>query len=129
MNRSHVAVAVVSFIASLGAQFVMTPGVALAVAPAGVAEVVRARRFEVVDAAGKVRAVLSLLPDGAPALWLNDAAGKRDLAMLYVTSEGRSGLRFDDAARKLRASMSLDVDGSPSMELRDESGKVMWRAP
>ena len=41
-----------------------------------VAEVVKARRFEMVDAAGNRRATLNLAPDGSPGLALGNARGR-----------------------------------------------------
>ncbi len=72
--------------------------------PLAVAEVVKARSFEMVDAARKPRVVLAV-PDGSPGLGLYDAAGKRR-AHLSMLPDGRSGLTLHDAA-----------------------GKVIWKAP
>jgi hypothetical protein len=68
-------------------------------------QVVRATRFEAVDAAGKVRALLSVPPDRSPSLELFDAAGKA------------------------RASLSLDPEDRPGVMLLDAAGKVIWKAP
>jgi hypothetical protein len=64
-----------------------------------VAEVVKARRLEMVDAAGNRRAVLSVLPDGNMALLLSDAAGN------------------------LRATLNLAPDGSPGLALGNARGR------
>ena len=83
-----------------------------------VPDLVNARRFELVDAAGKVRAVLGLEPDGSPTLDLFDPAG-RMRAFLKLGPDGSPGLALCDAAQKLRARMVLPSDGRPSLELRD----------
>lgn len=94
-----------------------------------VADVVKAKRFEVVDAAGKVQAVFGLGTDGTVgvALVLYDAAGKirATLAMLY----GNPVLGLHDAAGKMRATMIVAPDGNPALVLHDAAGKVIWEAP
>jgi hypothetical protein len=105
-----------------------------------VAEVVRARRFEVVDAGGKMRALLTLrdgnpslmfsdaagevrvhltLLDGNPSLSFSDAAGKSRVELSVF--EGHPHLVFYDAAGKVRADLSV-FDGNPSLELSDKAG-------
>jgi len=98
------------------------PQSAAAQAPA-VPDVVRARRFEVVDAAGKPRAVLRVYSDGSPGLAFSDAAGKAR-AVLGVFSDGSPGLSFSDAAGKARAVLGVLHDGGPSLAFRDAAGKV-----
>ena len=118
-----------------------------------VPDVVRARRFEVVDAAGKERALLAVYPDGNLGLMLFDAARKLR-ALLALHPEGDPGLMlFDaagkvrgvlavrpgggrgpglvllDAAGKVRAGLGVDPDGNGSFKLFDKDGKVMWQAP
>ena len=116
-----------------------------------VPDVLRAGRFEVVDAAGKVRASLGLgtdgtpllavydaagkaragmimLPDGSPALFLYDAAGKARAGVM-VLPDGSPALGLRDAAGKRRAVMMVDRDGSPALDLRDAEEKVIWKAP
>jgi len=67
--------------------------------------VVRATRFEAVDAEGKVRALLSVPPDRSPSLELFDTAGKA------------------------RASLGVLPDGTPGLDVLNKAGKVMWEAP
>jgi hypothetical protein len=51
--------------------------------------VVTAGRFRMVDAAGKVRAELTMSADGAPALYFFDTAGRNRLVLgLYSPAEG-----------------------------------------
>ena len=116
-----------------------------------VAEVVRARRFEMVDAAGKARAVLSVLPDGRTGLLLVDAGGKgrvilrlhsdgtpvlalydaagKERASLSLLPDGSPALGFHDAAGKTRAALSVRPDGTSTLVLADAAGKVIWKAP
>ena len=107
MNRSHISVAVVSFVASLAVQFVMTPRVALAAdGGGGVSEVVRARRFEVVDAKGRTRAMLGMTPGGTLKLTLDDEGGTTRARLVLGTDEN-PWLMLDDAKGKTRASLTL----------------------
>lgn len=117
-----------------------------------VADVVRARGFAMVDAAGKTRAVLGVLPDGSPGLVLydaaetpraalgahsdgssglvlNDAAGKTR-AVLSVRPDGRRpGLVLYDAAETPRAALGVSSDGTAVLGLYDGAGKLIWKAP
>lgn len=87
----------------------------------GVAEVVKARRFEVVDAAGKVRARLSVGPTG-PSLDLYDGSGN-ERASLFAVPDGSPGLDLHDAAGKARAGLAVFSDGRPFLGLSDAAGK------
>ena len=60
-----------------------------------VPEVLQAQRFEVVDAAGVVRAQLSLLEGGRPSLTLMDAAGK-PRAWMFLNADGQPRLILTD---------------------------------
>jgi len=80
------------------------------------AEAVRARRFEVVDAAGKVRAGLNVAEDGQPRLGLHDAA-QQPRAVLGATS-----LETVKAAKAIMRPES-------SLVLFDKDGNVMWKTP
>ena len=66
-------------------------------------EVIRAKKFAVVDKDGKPRAFLSLAPSGEPSLALFDQNGKT------------------------RAALGL-VEGEPHLGLLDQNGKVIWKA-
>ena len=107
-------------------------------------EVVRAQRFEVVDARGrtrvaldvdvamgtpgltlddeqgKMRAMLSLLPDGTPDLVLCDEKGKTR-ATLGLARDGEPAVTFFDDKGKERAMLSVGSDGSPGLGLSDEN--------
>ena len=86
------------------------------------ADVVRARRFEVVDAAGVVRADLAVT-SAAPRLWLYDAAGKRR-ARVGMGADGSPGLWLSDATGRLRGVLGVDPYGSPVLALYDAAGKA-----
>ena len=83
---------------------VWRPATVAAQTPA-VPAVVRARRFELVDAAGKTRAGLSVNSDGSPNMALFDATGN------------------------MRAGLFVLPEKSPHLLLRDAAGKVIWEAP
>ncbi len=68
-------------------------------------EVLRARRLEVVDTAGRVRAALGMASDGSSALGLWDATGR------------------------VRIAIVVDPDGSPGLSLHDAAGRALFRAP
>lgn len=68
-------------------------------------EVLRARRIEVVDAAGRTRISLGTAPDGTSWLGLQDAAGE------------------------IRAGLAVFPDGSPRLTLWDAAERVLFRAP
>jgi len=87
-----------------------------------VAQVVRAQRFEVVDAEGRVRVLLSMGPDGqVPSLTLHDEKG--DIrACLWTHPDGSTSLTLCDEKGATRASLSTHTDGSPILMLHDEKG-------
>jgi len=89
-------------------------------AEAAGADQVRAQRFEVVDAAGRLRA-LPGVTDG-PGLTLYDAAGK-ERAALVVFPGGSPGLSLFDAAGRARAMLWTNPDGTPGLTLYDAAGK------
>jgi len=85
------------------------------------AKVVRAERFEVVDAKGEVPAVLAVREDGTPYLALFDA-DEEVRAILAVLPSATPDLYLCDADGKPRASLAVWEDG-PSLRLRDAKGK------
>jgi len=115
-------------------------------------QVVRAQRFELVDAQGRVRIDLgmgvdgstpcvrlldgqdqprirlSLRPDGGPILGLGDEKGQ-PRAVLRVTADGSSILGLFDDKGKGGAGLAVLSDGRASLGLSDDKGKVIWRAP
>ncbi len=72
---------------------------------AGPTEVIQARRFELVDKKGEVRAVLGALGNGSPHLVLHDATGR------------------------MRAAVALSKSGTPRIMLFDEIGERIFEEP
>jgi hypothetical protein len=68
-------------------------------------EVLRARRIEVVDTAGRLRIALGVASDGSP------------------------GLGFWDTTGRVRIALVVDPDGSPGLSLHDAAGRALFRAP
>ena len=93
-------------------------GQAKATAP----KVVRAQRFELVDAQGRPRAMLGLGPDGSPALELTDEKRQVRAALSLAPAGGQPTLVLYDDNRKGRAALALTADGQPMLGLRDEKG-------
>ena len=85
-----------------------------------VAKVVRAERFEVVDAEGRVRAGLGLPAPPAAANLPRAPYAVDALAVL----DGSPGLTLRDEKGKTRAGLMVSDDGSPSLMLLDETGKA-----
>lgn len=132
---------------------------ALADAQAKPAAALQAQRFELVDASGTPRALLTTLEGGRPSLSLLDQTGEAR-AWIYLSSEGaprlvltdrplfvladqkdelRSVLRLEadgtpsfalgDAAGTFRTLIRLAPDGTPAVLLQDKDGKSVWAAP
>ena len=95
----------------------------------GVAEVIRAERFEVVDQDGKVRAVLDTIPvTGEPVLSLMAKYGKGG-AFLDLMLNGEPHMVFRNKNGEDRAVLGLNSDGEPLLRFTDKNGKVIWSAP
>jgi len=87
-------------------------------------EVIRAQKFELVDAEGRVRGLMHMGRDGdSPALWILDEDGERR-AGLGLLPDGTSGLALTDERGEARASLLLGPDGSPLLALTNEGGEV-----
>ena len=122
---------------------------------APVQEVVRAKRFELVDAEGRVRieigmggvdrrwqtpgvrlldqkgnvrATLEVYPQGHPNLTLRDEKGEVR-AMLALAFDDSPVIWMYDEKGKTRAVGGLGSDGSPILTLRDKEGEAIWSAP
>lgn len=91
-------------------------------------KVLQAERFEVVDQAGKVRAVLAVADSGALGLTLADQAGKTR-AILGTLSDGTPHLGFLDRTGKARALLGTMPNGRMVLALLDKHGKALWQAP
>ena len=100
----------VAVLAAMAAAY--AAGQAKATAP----KVVRAQKFEVVDAEGRVRAMLGLLPDGSPSLELSDEQGKTRAAM---------GTTSPETTHTGATEQNVEF----SLVLFDKQGKVLWQAP
>ncbi|MBC5823262.1 MAG: hypothetical protein GIW99_04755 [Candidatus Eremiobacteraeota bacterium] len=86
---------------------------------AGTHNVVRARRFELEDESGRVRATLACSDDGAPSCELLDATGKPRVQV--SVADGKPGLRLLDSSGLARMSIILHED-TPSIEYTDADG-------
>ena len=88
-----------------------------------VEEVIRARRFEVVDGGGKVRAILGAQDESSGLMLLDDNG--QSVAELAVSDElGSTTLSMYDLRGSLRASIDLDHSGSPNLALYDLAGEL-----
>ena len=108
----------------------------------GVQEVVRAKRFELVDDDGAVRGEMSVGSDGpilallnrngmeqwgasvsdrGSDLYLSDRAGESRLSV-SVNADGTPDLVMYDQNRKLSLLVYLDDDGTPNLTMSDQNG-------
>ena len=87
-----------------------------------VEEVIRAKRFEVVDDAGRPRVIIGAQAE-ASGLMLLDPNGQ-SVGELAVSDElGSTTLSLYDLRGSVRASLDLDQDGSPTLGLYDLAGE------
>ena len=85
--------------------------------PGSVQDNVRARRFELVDERGNVRAVLGTQTDnGAPGFLVSDSAGRPRIA-LHVSPEDAPAFDLLDASGAPRVHVALDAEGAPVVTL------------
>jgi hypothetical protein len=85
--------------------------------PGPVVENVRARRFELIDAKGEVRAVLGTQSDsGAPGFLVSDAAGRPRIA-LHVSPDDAPAFDLLDQTGAPRVHVALGTDGAPVLTL------------
>ena len=112
------------------------------------APIVKASRFELVDAEGRTRAVLGMSKGGSPELDLRDPEG-RPRALLVLDANHLPIFLLKDAQVVTRARLELDakggarlsfadadlnprieVDGTkPEVKTLDSKGTVTWKAP
>ena len=92
------------------------------------AEVIRAKRFELVDSEGNVRATLQLDEAGAPGLALFDEEG-RARAALVLGGEGIPRLNLLGKTGVVRASLGFGSDWKVQRVLTDANSQVIWFAP
>jgi hypothetical protein len=85
-------------------------------------EVLRTRQLELVDEAGRPRAVLILDAEGAPTLVLYDQTGTAR-AELALTADGRACLGFRDGNGVPQAALKITSKGTPSLIFYDKEGR------
>jgi hypothetical protein len=127
-----------------GALVARLPGGRNAVAAESAVEThteVKARKFALLDAQEKVRAVLEMAPmdglgfrgdnsflsDRVPALILFDERG--DLLYRLTVSDNRErapGLLIEGRDGKVQASLVLEGDGRPGITVQDKDGNALW---
>ena len=90
-----------------------------AAAQKNTADVITARAFHVVDAAGKVRVKLLAKPDGSAGLAVMTAAGTPS-AMMLVAADSRPTIAFLDSSSTLRDAISVTEQGDLTMNVFDK---------
>jgi len=89
-------------------------------------EIVRAKKFELVDSKGRVRALFEMTPADEPRLVFADRAGKIQ-AMLSIEPvprerDGIPALALFDKAGKKRIDIKLTLEGNPVISLHNKNG-------
>ena len=100
----------------------------------------RAERFELVDAAGKVRAELGLTGKGQPSLTFYDREGRGRSTLLLAEAGGGVLMFVDDKGApratiteagvvlrddsSVRARLAMDAEAGPGLFVHDAKGKV-----
>ena len=74
-------------------------------------DVVRAKRFELVDDAGQVRSVLSSGPEGRVVLTFMGAENPAIRAALGIGSDGGAFLNLFDDQERVRVNLSVNARG------------------
>lgn len=112
------------------------------------APVVKASRFELVDDAGRTRAVLGVSKGGSPEFDLRDVKG-RPRALLLLDADSLPVFFFKDAEVVTRAKWELDAQGAaklsfldadltprveietekPELRVSNSKGQPIWKAP
>lgn len=92
-----------------------------------VAEVMRARRIELVDAEGNVRGALDLDESGNPRVCLCDKEG-HVRAGLRLDSDGMPHLCSLAASGSTTADLGFGTSWRAGLVLRDYTGQVLWSA-
>jgi len=120
-------------------------------AAARIPEVVRAKRFEVLDSAGRARVILDLQlleSEQSPRLTLYGAPGKGKVELgvlvgrpyLVLRGAGDAGAQVDvrggnpyltlyDSIGQRRAELGADTKTGASLMFFSSQGKTVWRAP
>ena len=118
-RRLLVAALLVAGAAVVAAAWIGMPGKVLAESGAKAPNVVRASKFILEDADGKVRALLTL--NDGPALYFYDENGKLRAGLGAL--KGEVSLILCDGNAKRRAVLAANMEG-PGLGLYDENGKV-----
>jgi hypothetical protein len=92
-----------------------------------VAEVIRAKRFELVDSDGSVRATLALHEGGTPGLGLFDNDG-HERATLSLDQEGAPRLTLWSKAGNVFGSLEFGTEWRLGLVLTDRNRQVVWSA-
>ena len=82
---------------------------------------VAAQEFRLVDAQGRVRALLSLSEGGEPFLRLRD---QNDTNRVWMGISDDTGMAVRDVDGKTRVVLSLNTQGEPSLVLRDRQQRT-----
>ena len=144
MTTTHRAFFALCALATVGAVF-------YAIAQTPEEDVVRATRFELVDASGNVKAVLGQVESGNPGLVLYGANGERraalrvmgdDTARLHLFHRdgsprawmaldwtGKPALTLFGEDMRPRASLATMSDWSTRLDLMGKDGQIKWTAP
>lgn len=81
----------------------------------------RAKEFQLVDAKGQARAMLTFSANGEPYLSMSDQHGQ-DVLWLGLSDD--TGLAVRDVDGKTRLVLSLDRSGDPSLVVRDRKHRT-----
>jgi len=92
-----------------------------------VADVVRAKRFELVDSEGKVCATLALREDEMPGLSLYDREGQ-ERATFAIDTGGALHLAMRTKTGGVLCSLRFGSDWRPGLQLVDGNYQVIWSA-
>ncbi len=112
-----------TILAVAGCAVVTGMAVAYAAGKAAAPEVIRAQRFELVDAEGKVRGRLTVASTTGPALLLYDQE-ESVRARLWLTLDGSPLLQLYDKHGRGGVSLFPGTEGNPGVCLRDEEGTL-----
>jgi hypothetical protein len=93
-----------------------------------IADVIRAKRFELVDAEGIVRAALVIHEDGTAGVDLSDASGQVR-ASLTLAADGVPRLNLLGRTGGVRAALGFGTDWRTQLVLSDKNAQVIWSAP
>jgi hypothetical protein len=90
----------------------------------GATSVVRAQRFELVDANGTLRGVMSMTSDGRPIVALLDEAGQVRVTMDQNQAEGEYGFGIVDGQGTTRFAVATTKRGFVGLNVRDGAGTI-----